>query len=54
MRARDGFQVPFVAQQHDGPIHLVRLFRKVGRTLEYPPDPDDEPYLNIAIEARAD
>ncbi|HEY6331168.1 MAG TPA: putative toxin-antitoxin system toxin component, PIN family [Blastocatellia bacterium] len=35
-------------------LYRGRLFREVGRRFEYPRDPDDEPYLNLAIEARAD
>lgn len=29
------------------------LFRKVPKRFVYPRDPDDEPYLNLAIEAGA-
>ena len=30
-----------------------RLFRSVPRRMELPRDPDDEPYLNLALEAHA-
>lgn len=30
-----------------------RLFRNVPKRFEFPRDPDDEPYLNLAIEASA-
>jgi putative PIN family toxin of toxin-antitoxin system len=35
-------------------VYRARVFRSVRRHFEYPRDPDDEPYLNLAIEAHAD
>jgi putative PIN family toxin of toxin-antitoxin system len=35
-------------------LYRGRLFRQVSRHYEYPRDPYDEAYLNLAIEARAD
>jgi putative PIN family toxin of toxin-antitoxin system len=35
-------------------VYRGQLYRKVKRHFEYPRDPDDEPYLNLAIEAGAD
>jgi putative PIN family toxin of toxin-antitoxin system len=35
-------------------LYRGRVFRQVRDFYEYPRDPDDEPYLNLAIEARVD
>lgn len=35
-------------------LYKGRVFRQVRDFYEYPRDPDDEPYLNLAIEARVD
>ena len=44
-------------EKTDRLIELVilkgRLFRKVSKRFELPRDPDDEPYVNLAIEAGA-
>ena len=34
--------------------HLANHVDPVPRTLPFPPDPKDEPYINLAIEARAE
>lgn len=35
-------------------LYKGRLYRQVKKHFDYPRDPDDEPYLNLAIEAEAD
>ncbi|MGH9763872.1 MAG: putative toxin-antitoxin system toxin component, PIN family [Blastocatellia bacterium] len=35
-------------------LYRGRVFRTVKHRFQYPRDPHDEPYLNLAIEARAD
>ena len=42
------------AEQLIGTLMLKgKLFRRVPKRIEFPRDPDDEPYLNLAIEAGA-
>lgn len=43
-----------VAELIDRLLYRGAYFRQVGQHFSYPRDPDDEPYLNLAIEAKAD
>jgi len=35
-------------------LYKGKLYQNIKRRFEYPRDPDDEPYLNLAIKAKAD